>query len=123
MCVSQARFRYFSTGLCLGALQLIRSQAPKKKKEKHNRLFLLASGWEEAIRWKSISLRSLLVIHISGSQGFLCSAVLCASAVVDRKMDVALWTEGGRTKCLVHLIDLVQWSLRRRDSIQQETDA
>lgn len=95
----------------------------KKKEEKHNRLFLLASGWEEASRWKSISLRSLLVIHISGSQGFLCSAVLCASAVVDRKMDVALWTEGGRTKCLVHLIDLVQWSLRRRDSIQQETDA
>lgn len=64
-----------------------------------------------------------VVIHISGSQGFLCSAALCASAVVDRKMDMALWTKGGRTKCLVHLIDLVQWSLRRRDSIQQETDA
>lgn len=118
MCVSQARFRYFGTGLCLGALQLIRSRAPKKKRRKTQQAlpFGIRLGGGDP-------LEKHVVIHISGSQGFLCSAVLCASAVVDRKMDVALWTEGGRTKCLVHLIDLVQWSLRRRDSIQQETDA
>lgn len=45
----------------------------------------------------------------------MCTMVcVCVSPVVDKEMDGSLWIQGGRKKCLVHLIDLAQQFYWRR---------